>query len=315
MTDLDVGDLVAPEPGRRSALKRWQPIVGLAGLAGLAVAAYTTAGDVRGQDLPGVGALVAALGLHVVALLCAARAWIALFPAGADRRALARGLYTSQLAKYLPAGGVFQVAGQVASAGDQAGVSAAAVRLPVFSLCLVTAGATLGAGLALAGDLPGWARLLASLGVLAPALLDRRIVAAVLRLARRVVKRLPEPQALPSQGAIVRAYLFGLGNLIAYAAAFTVLLTNVADVNPFVTGSALCAAWVAGYLALPVPSGLGVREAVLVAALPGMTTASLLAASVAHRLLGIAAEAALAGGSRLGARRRRGATAPSGVRD
>jgi uncharacterized membrane protein YbhN (UPF0104 family) len=92
----------------------------------------------------------------------------------------------------------------------------------------------------------------------------------------------------------VHAYLFGLGNLISYGAAYAVLLTDVADVNPFIAGSALCAAWVAGYLVVPLPSGLGVREAVLVAALPG-AAASLVAASVAHRLLGIGAEATLAG--------------------
>lgn len=303
MTELDVGDLVPPAPGRRSALRRWQPVIGLAGLAGLAMAAYTMAGDVKGQDLPGVGALVAALVLHVVALVCAARAWVCLFPATADRRTLARGLYTSQLAKYLPAGGVLQVAGQVASSGDEAGMGAAALRLPVFSLCLVTAGATLAAGLALAGDLHTWARVLAAGGVLAPVLLDRRILAGVLHRLRRLVKRLPEPASLPPQTAIWQAYAFGLGNLAAYSAAFAVLLRNVSDVNPFVTAAALCAAWIAGYLVVPVPSGLGVREAVLIAALPGVTTAALLAASVAHRVLGVAAEAALAGGSRLRGRR------------
>lgn len=311
MTELDAGDLVPPAtPGRRPALRRWQPVVGLVGLAGLAVAAFTMAGDLRGQDLPGVGSLIAAFALHVVALLCAARAWVALFPLGADRRALTRSLYTSQLAKYLPAGGVLQVAGQVALSGDEAGVGAAALRLPVFSLCLVTAGATLSAGLAFAPDLHTWARVLASFGVLAPILLDRRILAGVLHLVRKVVKRLPEPATLPPQGAIVRAYVFGLGNLVAYSAAFAVLLRNVADVNPFVTAAALCAAWVVGYLVIPIPSGLGVREAVLVAALPGMTTASLLAASVAHRLLGVVAEATLAGASRIGRRRPEPAPAP-----
>jgi hypothetical protein len=113
------------------------------------------------------------------------------------------------------------------------------------------------------------------------------------------VTRVPEPDALPPQAAILRAYLCALGNLAAYGAAFTVLLSDGGAVNPFVAVSAFCAAWVAGYLVVPVPSGLGVREAVLVAALPDLATASLLAASVAHRVLGIVAEAALAGGSRL----------------
>lgn len=293
MTELDAGDLVPPQQGRPSPVKRWQALVGLLGLAGLAVAAFTVSDDVQDQGLPGVGALVVALVLHIVALLFAARAWVSLFPRDADRRSLAVGLYTSQLAKYLPAGGVLQAAGQVASAG-QSGVAAAALRLPVFSLCLVSAGATLASGLAFASDLPAWGRALAGLGVLSPLVLDRRILEALLRTTKRAIKRLPEPEALPRQSAIMHAYLFGLGNLVSYGAAYAVLLTDVADVNPFIAASALCAAWVAGYLVVPLPSGLGVREAVLVAALPG-AAASLVAASVAHRVLGIGAEATLAG--------------------
>lgn len=305
MTDLDAGDLVPPEGGRPPTRRRWQAVVGLVALAGLAVAAYTTAGDLDDQALPGAGALAAALGLHVVALLLAAQAWIALFPPDADRRALAGGLYTSQLAKYLPVGGLLQVAGQVTLAGQQAGMARAAMRLPVFSLCLVAAGTTLGSLLAASSDLPAWARALAATGVLVPVVLHRRILAAVVRLGARIVRRSPPVDALPSQAAIVRAYAFGLGNFAAAAAAFTVLVVDGADVNPVIAGAAYCAAWVAGYLVVPVPSGIGVREAVLVAALPGMTTAVLLAASIAHRLLGIVAEAALAGASRLRARSRR----------
>ena len=305
MSGLDAGDLVSPETGRPSALKRWQPVVGLVGLAGLAAAAVTTADDLHDQALPGLGALVAALGLQVIALLFAARAWIALFPPGADRRALAGGLYTSQLAKYLPAGGLLQVAGQVTLAGQQVGIAHAAVRLPVFSLCTVVAGATLGSGLVFATSLPGWARALASLGIVAPIVLDRRLLAAAMRLARRKVRRVPAPDTLPAQAAIVRAYAFALGNLAAYGAAFALLLADGAETNPLIAASAFCGAWIAGYLVVPVPSGLGVREAVLIAALPGMATAALLAASVAHRLLGIVAEAALAGGSRVQGKVRR----------
>ncbi|HEX6421542.1 MAG TPA: hypothetical protein VFZ77_23765 [Acidimicrobiales bacterium] len=305
MSDVDAGDLVPPEPGRAPGRRRWQAAVGLAGLAGLAVAAYTTAGDLDDQALPSAGALAAALVLQVVALLLAARAWIALFPPDADRRALAGGLYTSQLAKYLPAGGLLQVAGQVTIAGQQTGMARAALRLPVFSLCLVAAGTTLGSVLVVAGDLPAWARALAATGVLVPAVLHRRLLAAVLRLAARVVRRTPPADALPPQAAILRAYAYGLGNSAAAGAAFAVLVVDGANVNPVLAVAAFCAAWVAGYLVVPVPSGIGVREAVLVAALPGMSTAALLAASVAHRLLGIVAEAGLAGTSRLRARSER----------
>jgi uncharacterized membrane protein YbhN (UPF0104 family) len=87
--------------------------------------------------------------------------------------------------------------------------------------------------------------------------------------------------------------------MAAYAASFAVLLGDVADVEPLTAALAMCAAWVVGYLVVPLPYGLGVREAILIAALPGVPTASLLAASLAQRLLGIAAEAGLASTSRV----------------
>jgi glycosyltransferase 2 family protein len=294
VTELDAGDLVPVQPGPPSRAKRWHALVGVIGLAGLTVAALTAAQDVQDHRLPSLGAMAAALVLHVIALILASRGWASLFPSNADRPALFRSLYTSQLAKYLPAGGVLQAAGQVTLSGVSGGMRAAALRLPVFSLCLVTAGATLASGLVFASDLPTWGRVLAGAGLLAPCLLDRRILTTVLRHARRVISRLPEPDALPPQPAIIAAYLWGIGNMVAYGAAFAVLLTDISDVNPFIAGAALCAAWVAGYLVVPVPSGLGIREAVLVAALPG-SAASLVTASVAHRLLGIIAEAMLAG--------------------
>jgi uncharacterized membrane protein YbhN (UPF0104 family) len=74
-----------------------------------------------------------------------------------------------------------------------------------------------------------------------------------------------------------------------------VLLSDFAEVAPVGAGTALATGWVVGYLAVPVPSGLGIREAVLVAALPSLAAGPLVAASVAHRLLGLLAEVALAG--------------------
>ena len=67
----------------------------------------------------------------------------------------------------------------------------------------------------------------------------------------------------------------------------------------------MAAAWTAGYLVVPLPGGLGVREAVIVAALPEVSAGPLLAVSVAHRLLGLTAEAVLAGTAHLRALRQR----------
>ena len=312
MTETDASDLELPSegPARRRGGIRWKAVVGLAGLAGLAIAVVTTADDARGEALPSAGPVVAAVVLHMVALACASWAWASLFPPAVDRRALASGLYTSQLTKYLPAGGFVQMASQVALS-SQGDVAAAALRFPVFSLTYVLAGVTIGAGVAVAGDLPPWARALGALGLVLLVTLDRRALAAALRLARRLVKRLPEPDRLPPQGAILRCYAGALANMAVYAAAFVILLRDLTDVEPFAAWAALAAGWAVGYVVVFLPSGIIVREAVLLAALPGLDTATLLGASIAHRLAGLVAEVLMAawGHLRLAYARRAAATA------
>lgn len=296
MTDLDSAEVVPPADDEQAARgARWRSIVTVLGLVGLVIAAVGAAGSTDDQVLPGAGPLAAAFVLHTAALVCAAQAWVSLFPPDADRHELARGLYLSQLTKYLPAGGVAQAASQVALAGSQTGMKAAALRLPVFALCSIAAGATVGSTLVLDSDLAAWARALAALGVLAVAALHRSVLAAILRLARRFIKRLPEPDALPTQAQILRCYVFGLGNLLGFSAAFAVLIGDLVDVSPAAAMGAAAAAWTAGYLVVPLPGGLGVREGVIVAALPEVARAPLIAVSVAHRLLGLGAEVLLAG--------------------
>ena len=272
----------------------------LLGLAGLTVAAFSMVDDVREQALPDVRALVIAFVLQIVAMVMSARAWVALFPPDADQRALASGLYTSQLTKYLPAGGFVQAASQVALSTTGPGdLGVTALRLPVFSLCNLVAGATISTVLVFDTDLSPWARVLAACGLSTLLLLHRRVLTTTLRAARRLIRRLPEPSTIPPQASILRCFGFATVNLAAYGGAFAVLVRDLAGVRPVWAGAAFCAGWAAGYLALPVPSGLGVREGVIVAVLPGLPAGSLIAASVAHRLTGFVAEALLAGGARL----------------
>lgn len=298
MSESDVSDLVVPSP-RRSRVARWKALIGLAGLVGLAVAAFTTVDDARDQVLPGMWPLLAAGTVHIVSLVFAARAWVALFPPDADHALLVRALYTSQLTKYLPAGGFMQVASQVTLSSEQGGIGAAAIRMPVLSLCSVAAAASAGSLLALSDDLPTWGRALAAAGLLSLLTLDRRLLTILLRVARRLIPRLPDPTELPSQSAILRCYGYSLLNMVLYGCAFVILLGDLADIDPLIALAALTAGWAAGYVVLPVPSGLGVREAVLRIALPGIATGSLLGASLAHRLLGLAGEGIMAGQAQL----------------
>lgn len=310
MSESDATDLVAPAVAPAAVARpgvRWRALIGLASIAGLAIAAVSSVDNARQQALPGAPALAAAFALQIVAMVLVARGWVALFPPGADRRALTRGLYTSQLTKYLPAGGFVQAASQVALSSQDTGLALAAMRLPVFSLCSVVAAATAGAVLAASPDLPLWARVLAGLGLCLLALLDRRVLTRALAVARRLIRRLPSPEALPDQRAILRCYGYVLLNQVAYATAFVVLLSDLADVDGVTGVAAFCAGWGLGYLALPLPSGVLVREGVLIATLPGLAMGSLLASSVAHRLTSFVAEALLAARAHLAVvgRRRR----------
>jgi uncharacterized membrane protein YbhN (UPF0104 family) len=274
----------------------------------------STANDAGEQALPGLVPLAVAFLVQVSSIVFSARGWVALFPPDADRRMIARGLYTSQLTKYLPAGGFMQVASQVALSSGQGGMATAALRLPVFSMCSIVAAATTGAFMAFSDDVPTWGRVAAGAALVTLVLLDRRVLALALRAARRLVKRLPEATSLPPQRAILVCYGFCLLNMVTYAAAFVILLGDMADIEPLRVGAALGAGWAAGYLVLPLPSGLGVREGVLKLALPGVAVGSLLGASFAHRLLGLLAEGLLAGQAhlreRLARRGARSATKP-----
>lgn len=287
------------------AILRSKATVGILGLVGLGIAAVTTLPAGR-STLPAPAPLAAAVALLLVALGSVAQAWIALFPQGSDRRALARSIYVSQLSRYLPAGGFFQAAGQVAlsSEGD---VGAAVIRLPVFAGCGVAAGATVGAALATQPHLPAWGRLLAGSGLALLVLLHRGLLGTMLSAARRALPRLPEPARLPSQRAILCCFAAQMVNLVAYAAAFVLLLGGHAGADPLAVGVASCAAWTVGYLALPLPSGIGLREAVLVAALPGVAVGALLAASLAHRLAALLADVVMATASQRLRRSRAGA--------
>ena len=283
--------------GARSRRRQIATTVVLAvGLIGLGVAARETLRDSQGVSLPGPAALAGAVVLTRAALSCSARAWVLLIGPPADPYRLRGTYYSSQLVKYLPIGGVAQAAGQMGLTATQ-GVPMRRVALAYASLVTATvaAGTTLGAGLVLIDDVPTAVRALAVLGLAGPALMDRRLLGTVLRRARRVITRLPEPELLPPQGALWRALGWSAANHLLYAAGFTALLRSVNPEVPLAaTTVAFVVAWVAGFLVLPLPAGVGVREAALVALVPSVAAGPLLAASLAQRLVAMAAELAAA---------------------
>jgi glycosyltransferase 2 family protein len=285
------------------------------GFVGLIIAFRRAVDESHGQALPDAPALMVAGALTLASIVLAGRAWTELFDRRHDRRALAGSLYASQLTKYLPGGGFVQAAGQVSmSVTAGARVGQAATATAVWALTTVVAGCTLVSGLVFASSLPTWLRAMSLCGLLAPCLLYRRVVAVALHAAHRLIRRVPDPEALPTQRRMLVSFAWSLGNAVSGAAAYAVLLrVPGSDTDPVIVIGAFALSWVIGFLVFPLPSGIGVREAVLVAVVPGASSAALLGASLAQRFLVLAAEVAATVGNQVVARReQRTRLAPGG---
>jgi uncharacterized membrane protein YbhN (UPF0104 family) len=278
---------------RRRVLNAALLLAGLAGIAWVVAESVTAA---QGKVLPSLPALFLAGLFAIMTILSSARAWVALFSDLVDtraRRAALRGtFYLSQLTKYVPVGGVLQAASQLTLARS-AGVPTRriAVAFPVSVIGAVAAGGTLGAGLVFDTGLSRGIRVLALFGSATVLLLHRGLMARAIQLGRRYVKRIPDSSELPTQRDIFAFYGWALLTIGAACFAYSVLLLSVTpSVNGATVFCAFAVSWVIGFLAVPIPAGVGVREAMLIALVPGVGAAPLLAASLALRLLSIGAE-------------------------
>lgn len=276
-------------------------LFGAAGLAFLVIS-FLESWD-RSQGLPLVAwprLLLAAVAVFA-SLQAGLRAWAALLevpPAG-----LATGFLTSQLGKYVP-GGVWQAVGQVGyAASDVVTVRRASVGFVTFAVTQAVSGACVGALFALApGPVPGWVRLAAAGGVLAVIVLRRGWLVRVAGWAARMrgIEQVGD-ELVPRQGAIVRSTCWGAVSMVSVGTGFAAVLPADVEAAGWATvGLAFVVAWTVGFLAIPVPAGVGVREAVLLVTLGGLAdTSVLVAASVALRLVAMASEAVAVGASRL----------------
>jgi uncharacterized membrane protein YbhN (UPF0104 family) len=147
--------------------------------------------------------------------------------------------------------------------------------------------------------------------VLVP-LLDRRWMIRAQRWWQRRHGKQARDDLIPGQRAILLAWLWSAATMMVVSVAFALLLRGTASDAPLVTAiSAFAFAWTIGFLALPFPAGLGVREATLLAVLGGLAlSAAIIAAAVFLRLTLIGAEVAAIGMSSAFARFR-GQVAPT----
>lgn len=222
--------------------------------------------------------------------LANSRAWAVLIDH--DHPSVRQRFYEAQPARYVP-GGIAHPIGQMALTQDL-GVARGRVMsaFVVQALCSAIAAAVIAAiGLGLSAHLPLELRLMLSSCGLASLLLRRRNIGLI--VGSRALGRFRIPaEDLPTQGSIMGSFGFSLlGFLFAGTAVW--LLTDGSVLAYRDTAGAFAVGWLAGFLAVPVPAGLGVREGAMAAALSGSGQAEfavVVGAALAYRVLAMVVE-------------------------
>ena len=286
--------------------QRWVRVAILAiGLPAILLAGWYAYGDIRGLEAPPLWALVPSGVANLVSLWCSSRSWEVLFGGAVPRSVLGDAFYTSQLMKYTPVGGFAQAVGQAALARtDVVGTAHAGTAMLVSKLTMVLGGSVFGPPLALVNpDLPGWVRI-ALLGTPLVLLVGRReLLRWALDVLRRFVPRAPDHTVLPSQRDVWVSIAWAAPALGLAGVSFAMLAVPAGiDVSFAQASIGFAVAWVVGFLVIPVPSGIGVREAALGLLVGGNPGAKLVAA-VLFRGVAIATELMLFGWVRVRPRR------------
>jgi glycosyltransferase involved in cell wall biosynthesis len=309
--------LDAYEEATRVGAPRW-PIARLVGAAaGLAVLAALVAASAH--DLPVVARDLARATLVPVSIAIAAQVAAEVGYAIASALALATlrehvgfsraasAFLVAQTAKHLPGGvgaplaragvasrfglaprrtGAWLVVEAVASVAATLWFGAVALAVTLGSSRAAVPHHAAGAG---AGQRLAWVAVaLVALGV--PFVLSRR--APTGRLAERLLGPLPAPRVLARPAG---AYLAVTATSAVALAGLARSLAPLGDRAMAELAGAFAVATVVGFLALPVPAGLGVREAVFVAlAAPLLPAPLALAVALAQRVLAMLAQSLLA---------------------
>ena len=293
---------------KRLTGSRWWPVIRIGalcvGLAAIALALAASWSELQKTGFPSPAVLVAVVALSAASVLSMGRCWLLLLGRPSRGGLVFDGYLRSQLGKYMPLGGGVQASAQMATAVS-AGLPTRQVTgaIATFFVVMVAAGSTTAAAVVLSPpDVAPWA-LLAVAGpvtliLLRPGVLDRAAGAVSRRLTSTPI------QVVPPSAEVVRATLWAVVAFIALGGAFAMGLDAFGGETslPAAIGT-YALAWVAGFLLLPVPAGVGVREAVVAAALglPGGAGPAV-AAAVAQRFGAVLAELLLIVGSGIAVR-------------
>jgi glycosyltransferase 2 family protein len=236
--------------------------------------------------------LAGAMVLVVAGEFSAARAWAAIVGGGLRfPRQAANAFMAAQPTKYLPGGAAFQAVTQVGlSAGPERRATAVGGSYIAFLIVQLAAGLTIGSALVLSGGGVPWAlRGLVALGLLSVLLLRRGWMARSVLLASRVFRKPAPNDLVPTQRALYRAFLWALVPAVLSGAAFGLILEGSIG-QALHAIPAYAVAWAVGFVVVPLPSGIGLREAVLSVFLIGTSSGAVVAASIVHRLVVLVGE-------------------------
>jgi glycosyltransferase 2 family protein len=262
-----------------------------------------------------VGALLLAAG-GMTAIAIPWRRALRLLGAGLAYPEIVARYYLGEIGKYLP-GGVWPVVGRgelAARAGVARGAAYGSVALSLGALYLAAmlvavagAPAILDAaeGNGSGGDGPGrylWVLILLPLGLVA---LHPRVLERLRRLAERVLHRRIDANIPPWGQSLMLVACYIPAWLLIGTATWAVARGLGQDVGWFEIAPAAVLSWVVGFVLVPVPGGVGVREAAFVAAAGSLDAGVGAAVALLARVLFVAVDAggALAAAAWLGRQR------------
>lgn len=282
---------------QRSPVARIRVVLGFVGLVFAFVAIFETRDQLEGRSAISPLTLGGIVVLSVFATGMAATAW-ATVVSRTDRNVHRRHFLFSLVGKYVP-GGVFQAAGLISLTADSGlGLARAASSYVVFTAISVVAGMISCLGVAAMPDFTLGVRLAALLAAMAG--LAAAASSGMSRVASWLGRLMKKPvilEAVPIRTETFSAMAWIVIGLTSLGSGFALVLTSIAqDVGFLASVAAFVVSWLIGFVAVPFPAGLGVREGVLAALLaPQVGVAATIWASLGIRLAVIVGEIALLG--------------------
>jgi glycosyltransferase 2 family protein len=234
-----------------------------------------------------VAFVAAALGMSGLGVL-----WWQCLRVFGERAALPNSIawyFAGELGKYLP-GGIWPVLGRGELAHRRGGISRStgyATTLICYAAMVAAAAVTCGFAapvLAIDNHVPGWEWLIVGLIPLAVLGAHPAVFGRLLGAARRVTKGRVDLET-PSWSKMLALIAIAIPTwvLVGVSSIFVARALGF-DHNPVRIAFAAVAAWIIGFLAVPVPAGVGLRELIFVA-LCGLPAGPAAAVAAGARLI------------------------------